>query len=97
MISVRPKPGVSVGTRKAETPLGPASPVRANTRQTSAQVPLVMKILVPSMTQSDPSLVARVIRFAASDPVPGSVSAKHPSCSPAHSGGRKRRFCSSVP
>ncbi len=44
---VRSRPGESVGTRKAVTPLGPGPPVRAKMTATSAQVPLVMNILEP--------------------------------------------------
>ncbi|MDH6187334.1 hypothetical protein M2168_000366 [Streptomyces sp. CZ24] len=87
-------PGVPVGTRKAVRPF---SPVRAKTSATSATVPLVMKILAPSMTQSPPSRRARVDTDPASDPVPGSVSAKQPSASPAASRGSHSAFCSSVP
>lgn len=47
----RVSPGVSVGTRKAETPRWPGASVdRANSSTTSAHVPLVMNILVPLMT-----------------------------------------------
>ncbi len=97
-ISVRVKPGRSVGTRKAVMPRWPGSPVRAKTRATSAQVPLVMKVLVP-LSDHWPSLprTARVVRLAASDPVPGSVRAKQPSASPEVSRGSQCRFCSSVP
>lgn len=43
--------GVSVGTRKADMPLWPGvSLVRAKSSTTSAQVPLVMNILLPLMT-----------------------------------------------
>lgn len=48
-ISRASKPGVSVGTRKADTPFGPGPPVRAKTRHRFAQVPLVMKIFDPLM------------------------------------------------
>ena len=43
------KPGVSVGTRKALTPLPPGPPVRAMTSARPAIVPFVMKILRPLM------------------------------------------------
>ncbi len=47
----RVRPGVSAGTRKAVTPLWPGASVdRAKSRTTSAQVPLVMNILVPLRT-----------------------------------------------
>ena len=60
----RVSPGASVGTRKAVTPRGPGPPVRAKTSATSAQVPLVMNILVPLSTQSSPSRTARVVSVA---------------------------------
>ena len=50
LISRASKPGVSVGTRNAETPRGPSSLVRAKTSATSAQVPLVMKSFWPLRT-----------------------------------------------
>ena len=80
-------------------PFGPSPPVRAKTRHTSAQVPLVMKILEPSITQPAPSssFLALVVRLPASDPVSGSVSPKHPSDVPAAMPGTHRCFCSSVP
>ena len=59
--------------------------------------PEVMNCLVPSMRQSSPSRTARVFRAEASDPAPGSVRAKAPMISPAHSRGRKAAFCASVP
>src|SRR6266702_2889068 len=92
-------PGASVGTRKAVTPFGPGPPVRANTSATPAQPPLVMNILEPLIRQapSSPSRSARDSSAAASDPWPGSVSAKHPRASPEHNRGSHARFCSSVP
>lgn len=71
--------------------------VRAKSRTTSAQVPLVMNILEPLTTQSAPSRTAFVVRFPASEPVPGSVSPKQPSASPEVSRGSQARFCSSSP
>jgi hypothetical protein len=97
LISVASKPGVSVGTRNAETPRGPSSLVRAKTRATSAQVPLVMNTLEPSITQSSPSRRARVRRLPASEPWPGSVSPKQPRIRPAAMSGSQRCFCPSVP
>ena len=97
LTSVRPNPGVSVGTRNAETPRAPGPSVRANTRATSAHVPFVMKIFSPSMTHSSPSSTALVVRLPASEPWPGSVSPKHPSRRPVAMPGSQRRFCSSVP
>src|SRR3954447_21792865 len=68
------KPGVVVSTQKAVGPLS----VRARTLQTSAIGPLVMKIFVPLRTYSSPSLVAVVLKLAASEPDSGSVLAHAP-------------------
>lgn len=73
------------------------SSVRAKSSTTSAQVPLVMNILVPLMTYESPSRTAFVVRFPASEPVPGSVRPKQPIASPAVSRGNHCRFCSSSP
>ena len=91
------EPGVSVGTRNAVTPRGPASPVRANTSARSAQVPLVMNIFEPDSTQPSPSRTALVARLPASEPVSGSVSPKQASDSPVQRRVSQRCFCSSVP
>ena len=64
---------------------------------TPATVPFVMNIFVPFSTQSSPSRFARVCKLAASEPLPGSVSPKHPSDSPLAIRGNQERFCSSVP
>ncbi len=74
-----------------------APPVRAKSSTRSAQVPLVMNILAPSMTYSSPSRTARVARLAASDPVPGSVRPKQPTASPEVSRGSHARFWSASP
>src|SRR5690606_19807705 len=86
-------PGVSVGTMKPRMP----SSVRAQTTATSATEPLVIHILVPSMTQSDPSRRARVRIPAGLDPKSGSVSPKQPTSSPAAMPGSQACFCSSEP
>jgi hypothetical protein len=69
------KPSAPVGTRKHVSPRAPSPPVRAKTRATFAQVPSVMKIFWPLISQSEPSRSARVASEAGSDPEPGSVSA----------------------
>ncbi len=96
-ISVAANPAESVGTRNAEMPLGPGPPVRANSRTTSAHVPLVMNTFRPVSSQSSPSRSALVASDPASEPVSGSVSPKQPTSSPEHSPGSHRRRCSSVP
>ena len=73
------KPLVSVGTMN---PLIPSS-VRAQMMARSATFPLVIHILVPLMTQSDPSLRALVLIDEGSDPESGSVRPKQPMISPA--------------
>ena len=63
-----------------------------------SEVPeLVMKALAPSMTQSAPSMAARVRVAPASLPPSGSVSPKAPRARPAHMSGSHRLFWSSVP
>ena len=49
------------------------------------------------MRQPPSIFSARVFRFAASEPVSGSVSPKQPSASPEQSFGSHSCFCSSVP
>ncbi len=51
----------------------------------------------PEIVQPSPSGTAAVRSAPASEPEPGSVSAKAPISSPRASGGTKRSFCSSVP
>ncbi len=63
----------------------------------SARVPLVMNILVPEITHSSPSRTAVVRAAEMSLPASGSVMAAPMMASPVVSGGRYRRFCSSVP
>src|ERR1700727_3240474 len=87
------KPGVPVGTMKPRTP----SSVTAQTTATSAPDPLVIHILRPLRTQSDPSRRARVVIDAGSDPASGAVSPKQPSSSPAAMPGSHCCFCSSEP
>ena len=87
------KPGVSVGTMKPRMPPS----LRAQTTATSAIPPLVIHILVPLSTQSDPSRRALVRIDDGSDPESGSVSPKHPMTSPAAMRGSHSSFCSSDP
>jgi len=86
-------PGVSVSTTKPRTP----SSVSAQTTATSATVPLVDHRLAPSSTQSPPARRAVVPIEAGSLPASGSVSAKHPSASPAAIRGSQSFFWSAEP
>ena len=58
---------------------------------------LVMNCLVPLITHSRSSSVARVCVLPASDPASGSVSPNAPSRCPLHSIGSHSRFWSSEP
>ena len=87
------KPSVSVGTTNPRMP----SSVRPHTTATSAIEPLVIHILRPSSTQSDPSRLARVAMPAGSEPWSGSVRPKQPIASPAAIRGSHCCFCSSLP
>ena len=95
-------PAVPAGTMIEEISLRPCSsrPVMASTvtREVIEVPALVMKALLPSITQWLPSSLA-VVRMppGMSDPPPGSVRPKAASRSPAHSSGSHRRRCSSVP
>ena len=92
------KPGWSVSTRKQATPRWAFSgSVWAKISATLAWLPSEMNIFAPLITQPESVLRARVFWLAASEPVSGSVSPKHPSHSPEHSFGRYFCFCSSVP
>ena len=88
---------MSVGTTKPRILPPDASSVRAQTMATSATVPLVIHILVPVSTQSEPSRTARVRMPPGSEPKSGSVSPKHPIASPAAIRGSQASFCSSEP
>ncbi len=86
-------PGVSLSTRNAVmrllSPFGVFStPVTANRMMKSARIAMVMNCFVPLMTKSSPSRTARVVMARASEPVPGSVSAKHSQRSPVITGFR---------
>ncbi len=71
--------------------------VRAKTTMVSATLPPVMNVFDPFITYVSPRLIARVRMPPASDPEPGSVSAKAAICSPRASGGKYLRFWSSLP
>jgi hypothetical protein len=87
------KPGVSVGTTKAEMPFRPASgSVTAKTMAVFAFLPEVMNRLVPARTQPLPERRARFLRAAASEPASSSVRQKAPRCAPRANGRRKRCF-----
>ena len=75
LIGLASKPSEPVGTRKHVIPRAPSPPVREKTSASPAQVPSVMKIFEPEISQSPPSRSARVVRLAGSEPDPGSVSA----------------------
>src|SRR5689334_6670686 len=83
------KPGVLFSTRNAEIPCEDAArSVTAITTQTSATWPLVVKVLLPLITQQSPSRTARVCVPPASEPDSGSVNAHEPIHSPDASFGR---------
>ena len=84
---------MSVGTTKPRMP----SSVRAHTTATSATVPLVIHILVPSRTQSSPSRLAAVRMPAGFEPKSGSVRPKQPIASPVAMRGSHSCLCSSEP
>jgi hypothetical protein len=90
---------MSRSTRKQVTPpLAPFSgSVTAKAITKSASLPFVMKVFSPVITQSPPSLTARVLMLRASDPAPGSVIAKQLRLIPLMVGMRYCCFCSSVP
>jgi hypothetical protein len=91
-------PGVDVGTRNALMPRLPASlEVTAKTTATSAVFPDVMNCFTPFSMYWLPLRSARVVIAAASDPTPGSVSAKAPSIFPAANGRRNCSFCCALP
>src|SRR5256885_4424960 len=83
--------------KKTRKPLISPASVRAHTTATSAIVPFVIHIFVPSRIQSEPSRRACVRLDPGSEPASGSVSPKHPIASPSCMGGSQRCFCSSEP
>ena len=71
--------------------------VRAKTTKTSPTEPWVMNVFEPLSTQRSPFRTAVVFMPAASEPLPGSVSAQAPKASPVASRGRYFRFWASEP
>src|ERR1017187_6198299 len=92
-MSLAVKPAVPRGTRNPRMP----SEVPAHTTAMSAMLPLVIHILVPESTQSDPSRLANVCMLPGSEPLSGSVRPKQPMASPAAIRGSHSFFCSSEP
>src|SRR6185437_4162979 len=92
-------PGVSAGTMKAEIPPAPlrCGSLRAIRVNMPARFALVMNRLVPMTTSWSPSRIALVRTEAASEPAPGSVSAKLATTSPLASFGSHSAFCASLP
>ncbi len=87
-----------MSTRKQAIPrCFSAGSVWAKISATFAWFPSEIHILPPLIDQPPSTFLARVFWFAASDPVSGSVSPKHPSHSPEQSLGRWACFCSSLP
>ena len=92
------KPGVLVGTMKAEMPFLPRSgSVTANTIAIAARLPLVMNCLAPRKIHWPFLSTARVLRLFASDPACGSVKQKQPIFFPMARSFRYADFCASVP
>ena len=75
---VEVNPAVVVGTTNPRIP----SSVLAHTTATSATVPLVIHILEPLSTQSEPSRLAKVRMPAGSEPKSASVRPKQPTARP---------------
>ncbi|MNQ49993.1 hypothetical protein D3C85_639180 [compost metagenome] len=92
------KPGVSVGTRKADRPFLPSSAsVTAKTMASLARLPLLTNCLAPLSTQCSPCSSARVRRLCASEPACGSVRQKQPIARPAARSGSQVSFCAWLP
>ena len=89
----------SLSTRKAVMPPRDfsAGSVTANTMAKSASWPRVMNVFSPFSTQSPPSRRALSLMAVASDPAPGSVSAKQETRSPSITGTRYSARCPGVP
>ena len=102
-MGVAVNPAVDVGTRNPRTAPAPApnspagSSTRAHTTATSASDASPIQRFAPSSTHPSPSRRATVVMAAGSLPPCGSVSAKHPTSSPAAMPGSQRSFCSSEP
>ena len=71
--------------------------VRAATTTRSADMALVMNVLEPLMTHSEPSRTALVRSAPRSEPPEGSVMAIAVTSSPVQNPGSHRSFCESVP
>ena len=93
VMGVALKPGVSVGTTKPRIP----SSVCAQITATLATLASPIQRLAPLMTQSSPSLRAKVCIEEGSEPAVGSVRPKQPMASPAAICGSHCCFCSSEP
>ncbi len=92
------KPGVSVGTMKADRPRLPSSgSVMAKTIATAARDAFEMNCLLPSSTQRPSLSTARVRRLLASEPACGSVRQNEPIMRPEASPRSQRSRCASVP
>jgi hypothetical protein len=89
-------PGVPFGTMMFETSPSPVSAVIVTSPLMSVPA-LVMKTFEPLITHCPSRRSARVRVAPASEPAPGSVRPKAPSCRPEASGGSHSRFCSSLP
>ena len=89
-------PGASRGTTKAEIPRerDPGSPVRANTIASAAWVANEIDAFSPFRTYPELVRAARSLRFAASDPPPGSVRPSARSIRPSHTRGTISRATS---
>src|SRR3984885_11994381 len=87
------KPRVPRGTRNPRMPFS----VTAHTTAISAIEPLVIHILEPLRTQSEPFRFAFVFILEGSEPWSGSVRPKQPTASPDAIRGSHSSFCSSVP
>ena len=74
-----------------------AGSVTANTRATSAFLPVVMNCFVPESTYPSPSRRARASRAPASEPLLGSERQNAESIWPCAMGRRNSSFCSAVP
>src|SRR5690554_6503518 len=92
------KPGVSVGTKKADKPFLPSSgSVTAKTIAKPARLALLINCLLPLSTQCSPSSTALVRRLLDSEPACGSVKQKQASVCPEANCGTHSFLCCSVP
>ena len=89
----------SMSIRKYVSPrcFGASWSVRATSMHHFASCAYVVHTFWPVTTHSSPSRTARVLSDARSEPDPGSEKPWHQISSADRIGGRKRRFCSSVP